>query len=478
MNFGSPVFLFLFLPAVLALYALCVKTKRIKLQNACLIAANLVFYAFGGLECVPLLLLSVLCNYLAGLFVKGRRWVLACAMAADLGLLCVFKYLGFFIRTLNGAAGTQLSVPSLALPLGISFFTFQGMSYVIDVYRGQRERNKNFFEVLLYITLFPRLVAGPIVRYVDMADELADRTFSLEQLSRGLRRFIIGMSKKLLIADVCGAMVSNIYAFDAPELIDVRLAWLAAVGYLVQIYFDFSGYSDMAIGLGLCFGFHFKENFNYPYISASIKEFWRRWHISLSTWFREYLYIPLGGNRKGTARTYLNKVIVFFCTGLWHGANWTYVLWGMWHGLFIVLEDVVGRRLPAAKTPGGRRVRDVLDHVYTLFVVLVGFVLFRADSLTQGLQLIGALFSSVQTGARTELLLAQSFTPLTAAALLAGIVGSLPLLPAAQKKLSSRGEKAASAAQAAGYAAALALLALDLVRMSAASYVPFIYFQF
>ena len=337
MVFSSVIFLCLFLPIVLGGYYLLPKREA---KNLWLIASSLLFYAFSGLWYVLLLLFSVFCNYLAGLFVSGRKGVLYVAVAVNLGVLGVFKYLTFLVRTVDQLPGVAITVPSIVLPVGISFFTFQGLSYVIDVYRNERLKSTRFRDVLLYIALFPQLVAGPIVRYEDVADEIKSRRHTLEQLANGLRRFIIGLSKKLLIADVCGSVVTLIYSAESSAL-DSRTAWLAAVCYLIQIYFDFSGYSDMAIGLGLCFGFDFKENFNYPYISASIQEFWRRWHISLSTWFREYLYIPLGGNRKGKAKTYRNKLIVFFCTGLWHGANWTFIVWGLWHGFFIVAEDAV-----------------------------------------------------------------------------------------------------------------------------------------
>jgi len=333
--------------------------------------------------------------------------------------------------------------------------------------------------VLLYIALFPQLVAGPIVRYEDVAGEINYRSHTLEQLARGLRRFIIGLSKKLLIADVCGSAVALIYGADRAVL-DSRTAWLGAVCYLLQIYFDFSGYSDMAIGLGLCFGFHFKENFNYPYISASIKEFWRRWHISLSTWFREYLYIPLGGNRKGTKRTYWNKLVVFFCTGLWHGANWTFIVWGLWHGFFIVAEEMAAKLFHAGKhgQGSGGVVGSVLKHLYTLLVVLIGFVIFRADNMSQALGMIAAMFSGVNASAQTGLLLAQCLTPLTVCALALGAVGSTPLLPALRCRAEGQSETVQTCVQVMSYAAVLLLLVVDILHLSAASYVPFIYFQF
>lgn len=476
MVFSSVIFLCLFLPIVLGGYYLLPKREA---KNLWLIASSLLFYAFSGLWYVLLLLFSVFCNYLAGLFVSGRKGVLYVAVAVNLGVLGVFKYLTFLVRTVDQLPGVAITVPSIVLPVGISFFTFQGLSYVIDVYRNERLKSTRFRDVLLYIALFPQLVAGPIVRYEDVADEIKSRRHTLEQLANGLRRFIIGLSKKLLIADVCGSVVTLIYSAESSAL-DSRTAWLAAVCYLIQIYFDFSGYSDMAIGLGLCFGFHFKENFNYPYVSSSIQEFWRRWHISLSTWFREYLYIPLGGNRKGKAKTYRNKLIVFFCTGLWHGANWTFIIWGLWHGFFIVTEDAAKKLFGLGKYGKNRRnpVETVLKHLYTLLVVLIGFVIFRADNMGQAFSMIGAMFSGICASAQTGLLLAQCLTPLTMFALLLGLVGSTPVLPLVCRKAEQQTGSVYVCLRVLSYAGALALLLVDILHLSAASYVPFIYFQF
>ena len=469
MVFSSVIFLFLFLPVVLGVYFLCPKQQA---KNLWLIAASLLFYAFSGLWYVLLLLFSVLCNYIAGLFVSGRKPVLYAAVAVNLGILGVFKYLGFLAQTVN-------HLPSIVLPVGISFFTFQGLSYVIDVYRNEQLKSTKFSDVLLYISLFPQLVAGPIVRYEDVAHEVRSRSHTWENLARGLRRFIIGLSKKLLIADVCGGVVAQVYGADA-SILDSRAAWLGAVCYLMQIYFDFSGYSDMAIGLGLCFGFHFRENFNYPYISSSIKEFWRRWHISLSTWFREYLYIPLGGNRKGTAKTYRNKLIVFFFTGLWHGANWTFIVWGLWHGFFIVAEDLVAKLTGKDRHSRNskRRAAGIVKHLYTLLVVLIGFVIFRADTMSQAVAMVAAMFSGVHATAQTGLLLAQCMTPLTLCALAAGVVFSTPVLPAILHRTDALTQNAQRAVRVLGGAVLLMLLVTDILHLSAASYVPFIYFQF
>ena len=323
-----------------------------------------------------LLLLSVLINYLFGLWLQSgkdhRRLAAGLAAAANLSLLGVFKYVDFIISTINSLSGADLALTGIVLPIGISFYTFQGMSYVIDVYRHPEWGTRNPGKLLLYISFFPQLIAGPIVIYHDVADQIDRRELTPELTLSGLRRFILGLGKKMLLANSTGEIADAVFAMTADQL-DFRLAWLGAVCYTLQIYFDFSGYSDMAIGLGRMFGFRFLENFDLPYTAKSIKEFWRRWHISLSSWFRDYLYIPLGGNRKGAARTNLNKFIVFFATGLWHGANWTFVLWGLWHGLFSTLEGVgaIPKRLRESR----------LGHVYTMLVVILGFTLFRADTL-------------------------------------------------------------------------------------------------
>ena len=376
------------------------------------------------------------------------------AVAGNLGVLAFYKYLGFLAENLSLLLGVSLPVPAVALPLGISFFTFQGLSYVIDVYRDKSLATRSFFDLLLYICLFPRLVAGPILKYQDVAGELHCRAVTLDGTARGVRRFILGLTKKLLLSDTAAGMVNAVFALEAGQL-DFRLAWLGAVGYALQIYFDFSGYSDMAIGLGWIFGFHFKENFRYPYAAASVKEFWRRWHISLSTWFRDYLYIPLGGNRKGKARTYCNKLIVFFCTGLWHGASWTYVVWGLWHGVFLVAED----RL----RPAGRHDRPArwLGHLYTLLVAVVGFVFFRAATLGQAAEIIRSMFTGFAVTAESAAALASLASPLHLWVLAAGCIGCLPWLDRVKQWAAKH-----PILEAASYPAALALFGLDLVQPS------------
>ena len=466
MAFSSVIFVCVFLPAVCILnWAI----PGVRGRNILLAAASLLFYAFGDPAHLLLLVGSVLFNYAAGLLAaRPWRWsrlVLWAAVAGNLGVLAFYKYLGFLAENLSLLLGVSLPVPAVALPLGISFFTFQGLSYVIDVYRDKSLATRSFFDLLLYICLFPRLVAGPILKYQDVAGELHCRAVTLDGTARGVRRFILGLTKKLLLSDTAAGMVNAVFALEAGQL-DFRLAWLGAVGYALQIYFDFSGYSDMAIGLGWIFGFHFKENFRYPYAAASVKEFWRRWHISLSTWFRDYLYIPLGGNRKGKARTYCNKLIVFFCTGLWHGASWTYVVWGLWHGAFLVAED----RLPVSRLKKPLR---WLGHVYTLLVVVLGFVFFRASSLGQAGAIIASMFTGFAVTAETTAALAGLADPLRLSVMAAGCVCALPLLDRVRAAA-----KAHPALEAPSYPAALLLFALDIVHLSAASFVPFIYFQF
>ena len=327
--------------------------------------------------------------------------------------------------------------------------------------------------------MFPQLVAGPIVTYGDVAEQLKERHASPENMAAGIVRFLVGLAKKVLLANNIGVLFTEVTSLSSEKMTTMS-AWLCILAYAFQIYFDFSGYSDMAIGLGLCFGFHFKENFNYPYISASIQEFWRRWHISLSTWFREYLYIPLGGNRKGKAKTYRNKLMVFFCTGLWHGANWTFIIWGLWHGFFIVAEDAAKKLFGLGKHGKNRRnpVETVLKHLYTLLVVLIGFVIFRADNMGQAFSMIGAMFSCIRASAQTGLLLAQCLTPLTMFALLFGLVGSTPVLPMVCRKAEQQTGSVYVCLRVLSYVGALILLLVDILHLSAASYVPFIYFQF
>jgi alginate O-acetyltransferase complex protein AlgI len=465
MVFSSAIFLFLFLPVVFVLYRL---VPGVRAKNYLLILFSLLFYAFGKLSYLPLLLFSVVCNYLAGLAVaqpgKWRKAALVAAVAVNLGLLGCFKYLDFFLENWNRLTGLALPLTGIELPIGISFFTFQGMSYVIDVYRHPESGTRSFSKVLLYISFFPQLVAGPIVKYLDIAQEIDHRTTTPEQTARGFLRFICGLSKKMLLSNALGAAADSVFALSASQL-NLPLAWLGAVCYTLQIYFDFSGYSDMAIGLGRMFGFHFLENFNHPYVSGSMKEFWRRWHISLSSWFRDYLYIPLGGNRKGVWRARLNRLVVFFFTGLWHGASWTFVLWGLWHGLFLFLEDLFPRRkrIPA------------LGHLYTLLVVTLGFVLFRADTIGEAGVMLHAMFTGFTATAEQTALLHNLLSPSLVVTLVLSLLCCLPLVEWGRRKLPATPGRWMEGLL---WPCSLVLLVLCILSLAAGSFNPFIYFQF
>ena len=333
MTFSSASFLFLFLPAVFLMYLV---SPSLRVRNWLLAAVSVFFYAFGEPIYVVLLLFSVLMNYVFARLVDRThsKWILGASVVLNLLMLGVFKYAALAADAVNLIPGVSVTVPAIALPIGISFYTFQILSYVVDVYRGDAKVQKNMVDLLLYISFFPQLIAGPIVKYHDIDRQIADRTLTAEGCARGVRRFIVGLTKKLLLANACGLIADTAFGADNPG---TALAWLGAVAYCLQIYHDFSAYSDMAIGLGAMFGFQISENFLYPYMSGSVQEFWRRWHISLSTWFKEYLYIPLGGNRCGRARKLFNKIVVFFSTGLWHGASFSFILWGLWHGAFLIL---------------------------------------------------------------------------------------------------------------------------------------------
>ena len=383
MLFSGIPFLFYFLPAVLILYFLVPKV----LKNAVLLLFSLVFYAWGEPKYVFLMIATIGLFYGCGLAIgkceespKWRKFWLILSIVISLGLLGVFKYADFLIDSVNAVTGAGFSLLKLALPIGISFYTFQCLSYTIDVYRGNAEPQKNIISFGAYVSLFPQLIAGPIVRYVDVARELDSRTHSLEDFALGMRRFLVGLGKKVLIANQLGAL-TDIFRNTADK--SVLFYWMYAIAFALHIYFDFSGYSDMAIGLGRVFGFHFIENFNYPYLSRSIAEFWRRWHMSLGSWFRDYVYIPLGGNRVGKGRWVFNILVVWMLTGLWHGAAWNFVLWGLLYAVFLLLEKWV---------PALQKMPDVLKRIYVLLVVVLGFVLFNATNLSQAMGDIAGMF--------------------------------------------------------------------------------------
>ncbi len=469
MVFSSIAFLCLFFPVVFLLH-LVIPNKMVR--NAILIVASIFFYAYGEPVYVILLLASVLMNYLLGLGISKTKskCILGAAVVINLLLLVVFKYAGFLAESVNLFLPTNyaLPVPKLSLPIGISFYTFQALSYVIDVYRGQVPVQKNFFKLLLYVSFFPQLIAGPIVKYHDIEKEIDEREVTYEGVKSGLFRFSAGLGKKVLIANTMAYIADRMFALSNSEF-GLLSGWIGAIAYLLQIYFDFSGYSDMAIGLGRLFGFHFLENFNYPYISGSIQEFWRRWHISLSTWFKDYLYIPLGGNRKGKSRTVVNKYIVFLATGIWHGANWTFLIWGLYHGTLQMLESA--NIIPVKKN------FKLFNHLYTLLAVTVGFVIFRADNLLQAGYVIKAMFGFGNNGG-------------------AGYVGAMAMLSAYHitifviavfattpiwRMLCEKAEKKPWSAVVLDYGKAigcLLVLVLTLMSLASDSYNPFIYFRF
>ena len=380
----------------------------------------------------------------------------------------MFKYTDMMIETVNRIVGTNIALTNIALPIGVSFFTFQAMSYTIDVYRGEAKAEKNYARVLLYISFFPQLIAGPIVKYSDIASEIDSRHAGADDIARGLRRFIIGLSKKVIISNAMGMAADAVYGLEYGN-VAMLTAWVGAVAYMFQIYFDFSGYSDMAIGLGRMFGFHFKENFNYPYSSNSIQDFWRRWHISLSTWFKTYLYIPLGGNRKGKTRTWINRLIVFFFTGLWHGASWTFVVWGLYHGLFLTIETVF---------PKLTKKLGIFRYLYVFFVVCIGFVFFRADSMAQAFTIIGAMFTKPVWNSVIALNIMPVLNRMFIFMLILAIVGALPVKVWIENMVGRKSDRVKSFAHGLTYVACICLLIIDICSLAGGAYNPFIYFRF
>lgn len=461
MIFSSTIFLFLFLPAVLVLNYVIPK-KYVAAKNVMLLAASLLFYAWGEPKNVFLMLLSIVANYVFGILLgrfdaeaKKRKSVLVVSLVFNLGLLFFFKYFNFV---------TGGIFPEIALPIGISFFTFQIMSYTIDVYNRNVEPQRNPLKLALYISLFPQLIAGPIVRYIDIEKQLTQRECTAEKTARGMIRFSMGLAKKVIISNTVAVICDS--AFSVTNSLPAFTAWVGVICYALQIYYDFSGYSDMAIGMGHMLGFDFLENFNYPYISCSVQEFWRRWHISLSSWFRDYLYIPLGGNRKGKVRTYVNLIIVFACTGLWHGASFSFLVWGLFHGLFLVIERL-GFKKVLEKLP------RAVGWLYTALVVLVGWVFFRADTLPQALSYIGAMFSF--TGGLANAM--AQFTNLSFFITVIAIILSAPVYPL----IKSKAEKTELGAKIFFVIESLlmaALLLTSVLFLTGSDYNPFIYFRF
>jgi len=481
MLFTEPTFLFLFLPILLALYFL--KRTDGRYANWLLVTASIIFYATGGGAFTLLMLASIAFNYRVAIAIdraaaaEPRRWILAFSLAVNLSVLALFKYANFLVDNASMLAvwlGRQpITLAQVVLPIGISFYTFHAISYVVDVYRRDAVAQKSPAHAALYLLLFPQLIAGPIIRYRDLAPQLAARVISLDGFAAGVRRFVIGLGKKVLIANTVAEAADQIFAMPAAELSPAH-AWLAVSCYTLQIYFDFSGYSDMAIGLGRMFGFRFPENFAWPYIAESVQDFWRRWHLSLSSWFRDYLYIPLGGSRGSNLRTYVNLVIVFFLCGLWHGASWTFVIWGLYHGAFLVLE-----RLGFGRVVG--RMWRPIRHIYLLLIVMVGWVFFRADTLDGALGILAAM-SGRPAAAPTPYTLQWYLTTPLAIAFAAGVLGSLPVGPWCERlaiRASGRPQRTSARVLAvAGTAAIVVMLLASIAQIAARTYNPFIYFRF
>ena len=472
MIFSSVQFLYWFLPIVILLYF----AVPWKLKNAVLLLASLVFYFFGEPVYTFLMLGSAFIGYLHGLIidkVRGTKWAkvaLISSLVFGLGALGFFKYSNFFITNINDIFHSKIGLLSLSLPIGISFYTFQILSYTIDVYRGQAKVQKNPISFMAYVTLFPQLIAGPIVRYTDIAEQLKERVHRFDDIAYGIRRFIVGLSKKVLIANQLGELCD---IFQSSGEQSVLFFWMYAVSVSLQIYFDFSGYSDMAIGLGRMFGFKFMENFNYPYISKSVTEFWRRWHISLGSWFRDYIYIPLGGNRVSKGRHLFNIFVVWFLTGFWHGAAWNFIIWGLYFAILLVFEKMyLLKKLENSK---------VLSRIYVLFTVLISFVIFNAPDMKTAFEDIGRLFGAGELPlTSTETMYYLKSYGVT---IFVGIIGCMPVIPRIADRIMNWTQKKQSAGvNVAIYFVKTAVL-ITLVVLSTAylvdgSFNPFLYFRF
>ena len=461
----------LFFPAVLILYFIC---TDLRWRNGVLLVASLIFYSWGEPIWVLAMIGSTAINYVAAMLIDRasspglRKTALVVGAAASLAVLFYFKYAAFLVNSVTSLFGVSFSIPVLELPIGISFYTFQVLTYTVDVYRDKSPVQRDPFKLMLYVSCFPQLIAGPIVQYSDVAVMLDERESTLEGFTEGMKRFAVGLSKKVLLANVCGLIIEELPSAAGTGGMSVLGAWYISVLYSLQLYFDFSGYSDMAIGMGRIFGFTYKENFNYPYISKSASEFWRRWHISLGSFFRDYVYIPLGGNRRGSARTALNLAIVWALTGLWHGASWNFVIWGLYYGVLIILEKLV----PAdfrEKLPGA------VQHLAALFLIVVGWTVFYYTDMTSLGKHLGAMFGIGAAGLSDPVTLAviRKYTvlPLIAA------VASLPVLPRLKAWLGKH-EKLDGAADIVSLVCLTALMLLSMIFIVGQSYNPFIYFRF
>lgn len=475
MIFSSMLFLWLFLPIFILIYYIIDK----KYKNVFLVIASFIFYGWSKPSYLILILLVILISYFSGILIYRqdnkikRKYLLIVSLIVNLGILAYFKYFNFVASNLNSLIGKEImGLRDIILPLGISFYMFQSLSYLIDIYRSKNNNGEikvqtNIVNLALYIVLFMKVTQGPIIKYHDFYEQIENRESNVEKTAYGIKRFILGLSKKVLLANTLGLVADDIFALSTND-ITTTIAWLGIVCYTLQIYFDFSGYSDMAIGLGEMFGFTFIENFNYPYLSKSIQEFWRRWHISLSTWFKEYLYIPLGGNRKGNTRTYVNLIIVFFITGLWHGSSWNFIFWGIFHGIFLVIERVgFGKLLEKNKL-------KVLNHIYAILVVMVGWVFFRADNLKYAIEYIYKMFIPTNVEGlynasffiNKEVLLV-----LVISILLSGVLQKF--IPKIQKIVYERKET-----NSLSILVLVMLLFICIVSVANGTYNPFIYFKF
>ena len=471
MTFSSLTFTTLFFPAVLILYFIC---TDLRWRNGVLLVASLIFYSWGEPIWVLAMIGSTAINYVAAMLIDRasspglRKTALVVGAAASLAVLFYFKYAAFLVNSVTSLFGVSFSIPVLELPIGISFYTFQVLTYTVDVYRGKSPVQRDPFKLMLYVSCFPQLIAGPIVQYSDVAVMLDERESTLEGFTEGMKRFAVGLSKKVLLANVCGLIIEELPSAAGAGGMSVLGVWYISVLYSLQLYFDFSGYSDMAIGMGRIFGFTYKENFNYPYISKSASEFWRRWHISLGSFFRDYVYIPLGGNRRGRARTALNLAIVWALTGLWHGASWNFVIWGLYYGVLIILEKLVLADF-REKLPGAAQ------HIAALFLIVVGWTVFYYTDMGCLGRHLGAMFGIGAAGLSDPVTMAviRKYTvlPLIAA------IASLPILPRLKAWLGKH-EKLEGAADIVSLVCLTALMLLSMIFIVGQSYNPFIYFRF
>ena len=471
MTFSSLTFTTLFFPAVLILYFIC---TDLRWRNGVLLVASLIFYSWGEPIWVLAMIGSTAINYVAAMLIDRasspglRKTALVVGAAASLAVLFYFKYAAFLVNSVTSLFGVSFSIPVLELPIGISFYTFQVLTYTVDVYRDKSPVQRDPFKLMLYVSCFPQLIAGPIVQYSDVAVMLDERESTLEGFTEGMKRFAVGLSKKVLLANVCGLIIEELPSAAGASGMSVLGAWYISVLYSLQLYFDFSGYSDMAIGMGRIFGFTYKENFNYPYISKSASEFWRRWHISLGSFFRDYVYIPLGGNRRGRARTALNLAIVWALTGLWHGASWNFVIWGLYYGVLMILEKLVLADF-REKLPGAAQ------HIAALFLIVVGWTVFYYTDMGCLGKHLGAMFGIGAAGLSDPVTMAviRKYTvlPLIAA------IASLPILPRLKAWLGKH-EKLEGAADIVSLVCLTALMLLSMIFIVGQSYNPFIYFRF